>query len=121
MPGDNECESCHRLFCEGCTPSHLEQEEQEIERRGRVSALKNRCAELLEKLEKAEETFLSFLFKLRGDIEKKMADAENKIACVKRHPNSDFPTFDLNAISAKTAAGRLCTQQVIHFKDVFVS
>ena len=86
-PGDNECESCHRLFCEACTPSHLEQEKRDIEQRNENKknlALKNRRLQLLEKLVMVEEKINSFLSKLRGDIEKKVADAENNISCIEK-------------------------------------
>ena len=86
MPGDNECESCHRFFCDTCTPSHLEQEKRDIEQRNgnKILALKNRRCHLLEKLEVVEEKINSFLSKLRGDIEKKVADAENNISCIEK-------------------------------------
>ena len=83
-PGDNECESCHRLFCEACTPSHLEQEKREIERQSRVSALKNKGNKLIEKLEMVEEKVISYLSKLRGDIQKKILDAEKNIASIEK-------------------------------------
>ena len=82
--GKNECQICHRLFCKACTPSHLAEEEQEIEERRRLPALKKRGVRLLQKLEMVQEKVLSFLSKLKGDIEEKIAQAEKDILLIEK-------------------------------------